>query len=107
MKNKVEKNKTFEYEEEVEDFTGLIFHCPKCNKEFHLHFAIVDIKKYPKSKYGRTYKWNNNAKIVKRIIKYFALMVIVIFVLLRNMEEAQQLNMEINFQIRINRFYLK
>ena len=56
MKNKVEKNKTFEYEEEVEDFTGLIFHCPKCNEEFHLHIATVDIKKYPKSKYGRTYK---------------------------------------------------
>ena len=47
MTNKVNKNKTFEYEEEVRDFTGLIFHCPACNEEFHLHIATVDVKKFP------------------------------------------------------------
>jgi len=47
MKNKVEKNKTFEYEEEVKDFTGLIFHCPNCDEEFHLHIATVNVEKYP------------------------------------------------------------
>lgn len=30
MKNKVKTNE-FEYEEEVREFTGLIFHCPKCH----------------------------------------------------------------------------
>ena len=43
MKNKVETNK-FEYEEEVKEFTGLIFHCPNCDKVFHLHIATVDVK---------------------------------------------------------------
>jgi len=43
MKNKVKEK--FEYEEEVEEFTGLIFHCPRCNETFHLHIATVEIKK--------------------------------------------------------------
>lgn len=61
MTNKVNKNKTFEYEEEVRDFTGLIFHCPACNEEFHLHIATVDVKKFPlKEK-----KWKY-VQIVKR-----------------------------------------
>ena len=47
MVNKVEKNNMFEYEEEVRDFTGLIFHCPRCNEEFHLHIATVNVQKYP------------------------------------------------------------
>ena len=37
FKNKVEKDNQYEYEEEVKDFTGLIFHCPECNEIFHLH----------------------------------------------------------------------
>ena len=31
-----------EYDEEVKDFVGLVFHCPKCNCEMHLHTAEVD-----------------------------------------------------------------
>jgi len=42
MKNKVKKE-VFEYEEEVRDFTGLIFHCPQCNEIFHLHIATVEL----------------------------------------------------------------
>ena len=30
-----------DYQEEVNDFTGLIFHCPSCNEVFHLHIANV------------------------------------------------------------------
>ena len=41
FKNKVEKDNQYEYEEEVKDFTGLIFHCPECNEIFHLHIASV------------------------------------------------------------------
>jgi len=44
MKNKVEKEK-FEYEEEVEEFTGLIFRYPNCGETFHLHIATVRVKK--------------------------------------------------------------
>lgn len=40
--NKV-KTHEFEYEEEVKDFTGLIFHCPKCDEIFHLHIATVKL----------------------------------------------------------------
>jgi len=43
MKNKVEKEE-FEYEEEVKEFTGLIFHCPNCDETFHLHIAAVRVK---------------------------------------------------------------
>ena len=43
FKNKVNNNK-FEYEEEVNEFTGLIFHCPKCEEVFHLHIANVRLK---------------------------------------------------------------
>jgi len=47
LDNKVKKNNIFEYQEEVNDFTGLIFHCPKCNEEFHLHIANVNVTKSP------------------------------------------------------------
>ena len=43
FKNKVKTN-NFEYEEEVKEFTGLVFHCPNCNEVFHLHIATVRIK---------------------------------------------------------------
>ena len=45
--NKVNKNKKVEYEEYVEDFTGLIFHCPKCKQEFHLHISELKSVKIP------------------------------------------------------------
>ena len=45
MKNKVKKDNEFEYEEEVNEFTGLIFHCPKCDEIFHLHIANVKVRK--------------------------------------------------------------
>jgi len=47
MKNKVKK-KEFEYEEDVREFTGLIFHCPNCDKVFHLHIAEVEVNKKEK-----------------------------------------------------------
>jgi len=47
MKNKVNKDNKVDYEEYVEDFTGLIFHCPKCKAEFHLHIAEVKSIKLP------------------------------------------------------------
>lgn len=41
-KNKVrEVNNKFEYDESVNEFCGLIFHCPNCNEEFHIHVANV------------------------------------------------------------------
>lgn len=43
MKNKVKKDNEFEYEENVREFTGLIFHCPKCDNIFHLHIAEVSV----------------------------------------------------------------
>ena len=46
IKNKVSKsreNKRFDYEEEVKDFSGLIFHCPDCDAEMHLHIARVKV----------------------------------------------------------------
>ena len=42
QKNKVNNNK-FIYEEDVKEFTGLIFHCPNCDEVFHLHIANVRI----------------------------------------------------------------
>jgi len=44
LKNSVETRR-FDYEEEVNDFTGLIFHCPNCDEVFHLHVAQIIIKK--------------------------------------------------------------
>ena len=45
MKNKPFRNnvkaRTFEYEEVVNSFTGLVFHCPECDEVFHLHIATV------------------------------------------------------------------
>lgn len=38
----------FEYQEDVNEFTGLIFHCPKCNACFHLHIAKVELLPLPK-----------------------------------------------------------
>lgn len=43
MKNKVKKKKV-EFEEEVTDFVGLVFHCPKCNQELHLHIAEINFE---------------------------------------------------------------
>ena len=47
MKNKkwdkVEKG-AVDYKEVVKDFTGLIFHCPNCDAEFHLHIAKIDFE---------------------------------------------------------------
>ena len=40
QKNKVEKE-PYSYEEEMKEFTGLIFHCPHCDEVFHLHIASV------------------------------------------------------------------
>ena len=40
----------FEYEENVKEFTGLIFHCPGCDKCFHLHIADVQLVPLPKVK---------------------------------------------------------
>lgn len=38
------KKKAFMFEEDVKDFTGLIFHCPNCDEVFHLHIATVRVK---------------------------------------------------------------
>lgn len=43
IRNKVETPR-FDYEEEVREFTGLIFHCPECDKVFHLHIAEIKLK---------------------------------------------------------------
>jgi len=46
QKNKVQGKKraaTYSYDEEVREFTGLIFHCPTCDEVFHLHIAYVRI----------------------------------------------------------------
>lgn len=51
MKGKTQKSKvqtkkraaTYEYEEEVREFTGLIFHCPNCDEIFHLHIATIKL----------------------------------------------------------------
>lgn len=45
FKNKVKSNQ-FEYEETVKEFTGLIFHCPRCEAVFHLHIAEVWLEEY-------------------------------------------------------------
>ena len=42
------KKERFEYEEDVKEFTGLIFHCPKCDECFHLH--IANVKLIPRDK---------------------------------------------------------
>lgn len=49
LRNFVETPK-FDYEEEVNEFTGLIFHCPNCEEVFHLHIANVRLKKQSKVK---------------------------------------------------------
>jgi uncharacterized C2H2 Zn-finger protein len=36
-------DRRFDYEEEVRDFTGLIFHCPNCDEVFHLHIATIKL----------------------------------------------------------------
>ena len=33
-----------DYQEVVKDFTGLIFHCPNCDDEFHLHIAEISFE---------------------------------------------------------------
>ena len=49
IKNKVETSK-FDYEEEVKEFTGLIYHCPCCDEVFHLHIATIKLKNTKKVK---------------------------------------------------------
>ena len=69
MKNKVHKKKV-EFEEEVNDFVGLVFHCPECNAEMHLHIAEIKFEpvKIEKWKFGnnpskmQTNKTNNKEK---------------------------------------------
>jgi len=45
-----------DFQEVVKDFTGLIFHCPNCDNEFHLHIAQIDFMpiKIIKSKKGKS-----------------------------------------------------
>lgn len=43
LKNKVKK-KAVDYDEIVKDFVGLVFHCPVCECEMHLHIAEVNFK---------------------------------------------------------------
>ena len=60
-RNKVNNNR-FTYEEDVKEFTGLIFHCPNCDEVFHLHIAYVRInqsKKSLKRGSGRFHKDDN------------------------------------------------
>lgn len=45
MSGKVKK-KAVIYDEEVKDFVGLVFHCPECGQEHHLHIAAVYFKPY-------------------------------------------------------------
>lgn len=40
----------FEYEENVKEFIGFTFHCPKCDEEFHIHVANVWLDKINKRK---------------------------------------------------------
>lgn len=44
FKNKVKKAQ-FAYEERVDEFTGLIFHCQTCGEVYHLHIATVKVEK--------------------------------------------------------------
>jgi len=39
-----EKNSKFEYQENVNEFAGMSFHCPSCNAELHIHVAHVDME---------------------------------------------------------------
>ena len=41
--DKVKKG-SVDFQEVVKDFTGLIFHCPNCDAEFHLHIAEIDFQ---------------------------------------------------------------
>lgn len=41
--DKVKKG-SVDYQEVVKDFTGLIFHCPKCDAGFHLHIAEIEFE---------------------------------------------------------------
>ena len=49
QKNKVEKE-PYSYEEEVKEFTGLIYHCPNCDEVFHLHIASVHLSNFKEAK---------------------------------------------------------
>lgn len=40
ISGKVKKDEV-EFIENVKDFTGLIFHCPECDAEMHLHIAEI------------------------------------------------------------------
>jgi len=47
MKKTIVRDKTskFEYQESVNEFTGMSFHCPDCNAEIHIHVAHVSMEK--------------------------------------------------------------
>ena len=50
--NKVQ-GEAFEYNEQVREFTGLVFHCPKCDNVFHLHVAEVWLENPNKKHKGK------------------------------------------------------
>jgi len=41
----IEKNSKFEYQESVNEFAGMSFHCPDCDAELHIHVAHVAMEK--------------------------------------------------------------
>jgi hypothetical protein len=49
---KVQKS-AVDFQEVVEDFVGLVFHCPTCNDEMHLKIAKVDFKPIKITKIGK------------------------------------------------------
>ena len=51
--DKVKKGEV-EFQEVVKDFTGLIFHCPNCDAEFHLHIAEIDFQPIKITKLNKT-----------------------------------------------------
>lgn len=38
------RKREIEFEENVKDFVGLVFHCPECDAELHLHIAEIKFK---------------------------------------------------------------
>ena len=38
--DKVKKG-SVDYQENVKDFVGLVFHCPTCDQELHLHISEI------------------------------------------------------------------
>lgn len=61
--------KKFEYQEDVREFTGLVFHCPRCDEVFHLHIATVSIAPSPQvivAAYNNTKKKKEEKRISVR-----------------------------------------